>query len=88
MCYSIGRLGSGAMAYLTPPTVALSWGCGRLLSGHSASSLAVYERGHLSGPEILRFDLWMTLVAYLVVLVVALRCWAAVGEPPVMRSGE
>lgn len=29
----------------------------------SASSLVVYERGHLSGPEIFRFGLWMTLVA-------------------------
>jgi sodium-dependent dicarboxylate transporter 2/3/5 len=54
----------------------------------SASSLVVYERGHLSGPEIFRFGLWMTLVAYLVVLVVALPYWAAVGEPLVMRPGE
>jgi hypothetical protein len=55
---------------------------------HSASSLAVYKRGHLSGPEIFRFGRWMTLMAYLVVLVVALLYWAAVGEPPVVRSGE
>jgi sodium-dependent dicarboxylate transporter 2/3/5 len=54
----------------------------------SASSLVVYERGHLSGPEIFRFGLWMTLVAYLVVLVVALPYWAAVGELLVMRPGE
>jgi divalent anion:Na+ symporter, DASS family len=54
----------------------------------SASSLVVYERGHLSGPEIFRFGLWMTLVAYPVVLVVALPYWAAVGEPLVMRPGE
>lgn len=54
----------------------------------SASSLVVYERGHLSGPEIFRFGLWMTLVAYLVVLVVALPYWAAVGEPLVMSPGE
>ncbi len=54
----------------------------------SASSLVVYERGHLSGPEIFRFGLWMTLVAYLVVLVIALPYWAAVGEPLVMRPGE
>jgi solute carrier family 13 (sodium-dependent dicarboxylate transporter), member 2/3/5 len=54
----------------------------------SASSLVVYERGHLSGPEIFRFGLCMTLVAYLVVLVVALPYWAAVGEPLVIRAGE
>jgi sodium-dependent dicarboxylate transporter 2/3/5 len=47
----------------------------------SASSLVVYERGHLSAPEIFRFGLWMTLVAYLVVLTVALPYWAAVGLP-------
>jgi di/tricarboxylate transporter len=47
----------------------------------SASSLVVYERGHLSAAEIFRFGLWMTLVAYLVVLAVALPYWAAVGLP-------
>ena len=47
----------------------------------SASSLVVYERGHLTAAEIFRFGLWMTLVAYLVVLFVALPYWAAVGEP-------
>lgn len=47
----------------------------------SASSVVVYERGHLSAAEIFRFGLWMTLVAYLVVLVVALPYWALVGEP-------
>jgi solute carrier family 13 (sodium-dependent dicarboxylate transporter), member 2/3/5 len=47
----------------------------------SASSLVVYERGHLTAAEIFRFGLWMTLVAYLVVLTVALPYWAAVGLP-------
>jgi di/tricarboxylate transporter len=47
----------------------------------SASSLVVYERGHLTATEIFRFGLWMTLIAALVVLVVALPYWAAVGEP-------
>jgi di/tricarboxylate transporter len=47
----------------------------------SASSLVVYERGHLTAMEIFRFGLWMTLIAALVVLVVALPYWAAVGEP-------
>jgi solute carrier family 13 (sodium-dependent dicarboxylate transporter), member 2/3/5 len=54
----------------------------------SASSLAVYQRGHLSGPEIFRFGLWRTLVAYVVVPVVALPYWAMVGEPLVMRPEE
>jgi di/tricarboxylate transporter len=54
----------------------------------SASSLVVYERGHLRAPEIFRFGLWMTLVAYLVVLLIALPYWAAAGEPLVMRPGE
>ena len=47
----------------------------------SASSLVVYERGHLTTAEIFRFGLWMTLAAYLVVLFVALPYWQAVGEP-------
>ena len=46
----------------------------------SASSLVVYERGHLTAGEIFRFGLWMTLVGYLVVLFVALPYWSAVGE--------
>jgi di/tricarboxylate transporter len=47
----------------------------------SASSLVVYERGHLSGAEIFRFGVWMTLVAYLTVLLIALPYWALIGEP-------
>jgi di/tricarboxylate transporter len=54
----------------------------------SASSRVVHERGHLSSPEMFRFGLGMTLVAYLVVPAVALPYWAAVGEPLVMRPGE
>jgi anion transporter len=41
-------------------------------AAQSASSLVVYERGHLTAAEIFRFGLWMTLAAYLVVLFVAL----------------
>jgi anion transporter len=47
----------------------------------SASSLVVYERGHLTAAEILRFGLWMTLAGYLVVLFIALPYWSAIGEP-------
>jgi di/tricarboxylate transporter len=47
----------------------------------SASSLVVYERGHLTAGEIFRFGLWMTLVGYLVILFVALPYWSFVGEP-------
>jgi len=50
-------------------------------AAQSASSLVVYERGHLTAGEIFRFGIWMTLVAYLVVLFVALPYWAALGEP-------
>jgi len=46
----------------------------------SASSLAVYERGYLTAPEIFRFGVWMTLIAFVVVLAVALPYWEAVGE--------
>jgi anion transporter len=53
----------------------------------SASSLVVYERGHLSAPEIFRFGVWMTLVAYLVVLAVALPYWVLVGEPLLVQPG-
>lgn len=47
----------------------------------SASSLVVYERGYLSAPEIFRFGVLMTMVAFVVVLVIALPYWAMVGEP-------
>jgi solute carrier family 13 (sodium-dependent dicarboxylate transporter), member 2/3/5 len=47
----------------------------------SASSLVVYERGYLSAPEIFRFGVWMTLIAFAVVLAVALPWWRFVGEP-------
>jgi anion transporter len=45
----------------------------------SVSSLAVYERGYLSAPEIFKFGVWMTLIAIAVVLAVALPYWSAVG---------
>jgi anion transporter len=51
----------------------------------SASSLAVYERGYLTAPEIFRFGVWMTVIAFVVVLAVALPYWSAVGEPLRMR---
>jgi di/tricarboxylate transporter len=47
----------------------------------SASSLVIYERGHLTAGEIFRFGLWMTLAAYLVVLAVAIPWWSLLGEP-------
>ncbi len=51
----------------------------------SVSSLAVYERGYLSAPEIFKFGVWMTLIAFVVVLVVALPYWAAVGMTLTIR---
>jgi anion transporter len=47
----------------------------------SSSALVIYERGHVSAGEMLRFGLWMTLVGWVVILVVALPWWALVGEP-------
>jgi len=47
----------------------------------SASSLVVYERGHLTAGEIFGFGLLMTALAALVALAVALPYWALVGEP-------
>jgi len=46
----------------------------------SVSSLVVHERGYLTAPEIFRFGVWMTLVAFAVVLLIALPYWATVGE--------
>jgi solute carrier family 13 (sodium-dependent dicarboxylate transporter), member 2/3/5 len=47
----------------------------------SSSALVIYERGHVSAGEVLRFGLWMTLVGWIAILVVALPWWALVGEP-------
>jgi anion transporter len=47
----------------------------------SASSLVVYQRGHLTAPEIFRFGVWMTVLAALVVVAVALPYWVAIGVP-------
>jgi di/tricarboxylate transporter len=46
----------------------------------SPSSLLVYQRGHLTAGEIFRFGVVMTLVAYTVLLVVALTYWSLLGE--------
>jgi anion transporter len=47
----------------------------------AASSLVVYERGHLTAGEIFGFGLLMTALAAVVVLAVALPYWALIGEP-------
>ncbi|HEY7433749.1 MAG TPA: SLC13 family permease [Methylomirabilota bacterium] len=51
----------------------------------SASSLVVYERGHLTAGEIFGFALLMTALATFVVLAVALPYWALIGEPLTAR---
>jgi hypothetical protein len=40
----------------------------------------VYERGYLTAPEIFRFGVWMTLIAFVVVLGIALPYWSALGD--------
>jgi hypothetical protein len=47
----------------------------------SNSSPVVHERGHLSAAEIFLFGLLMTLIAFVVVLIVAIPYGSAVGEP-------
>jgi hypothetical protein len=49
--------------------------------GHLDCPSTVYERGHVSAGEILRFGFWMTLVAYVAIVCVALPYWAAMGQP-------
>ena len=50
----------------------------------SASALVIYERGHVTAGEILRFGLWMTAVAYVAILLVAVPYWSLLGEPLTM----
>ena len=47
----------------------------------AASSLVVYERGHLTAGEIFGFGLLMAALAALVVLAVAIPYWTLIGEP-------
>jgi anion transporter len=51
----------------------------------SSSALVIYERGHVSAGEMLRFGIWMTLLGWLTILLVALPWWSVVGEPLVLR---
>jgi anion transporter len=46
----------------------------------SASSLVIYERGHVTAAEVVRFGVWMTLVAYVAILLVALPYWTFLGQ--------
>jgi len=47
----------------------------------SASALVIYERGHVSAGEMLKFGLWMTFVGWIAILLVAVPWWSLVGEP-------
>jgi di/tricarboxylate transporter len=46
----------------------------------SASSLVIYERGHVTAGDVVRFGILMTLVAYVVILLLALPYWSLMGE--------
>jgi anion transporter len=46
----------------------------------SASALVIVERGHVTAGEVLRFGVWMTLVAYVAILLVALPYWSLIGQ--------
>ena len=46
----------------------------------SASSLVIYERGHVTAGEVVRFGVWMTLVAYVTILLIALPYWTFMGQ--------
>jgi di/tricarboxylate transporter len=46
----------------------------------SASALVIYERGHVTASEIAWFGVWMTLVAYVTILFVALPYWGLIGQ--------
>jgi solute carrier family 13 (sodium-dependent dicarboxylate transporter), member 2/3/5 len=46
----------------------------------SASSLVITERGHVTAAEVGRFGVWMTLVAYVAILLVALPYWRLLGQ--------
>jgi di/tricarboxylate transporter len=72
---------SGALATVAMSAVMIAGDAVLYYPAQSASSLAVYERGYLSAPEIFRFGVWMTLVALGVVLTIALPYWRFVGEP-------
>ncbi len=61
--------------------MALRAEAGDLYPVQSASALVIHERGHVSAGEVLRFGLWMTALAYAVILFVALPYWGLVGQP-------
>jgi hypothetical protein len=39
----------------------------------------VYERAHLRAGEIFKFGAWMTLIAYIANLSIAIPYWSAIG---------
>ena len=76
---AIGRL-TGLNPVLCGLVVMIAGDAVLYYPAQSASSLVVYERGYLSAPEIFRFGVLMTGIAFAVVLAIALPYWALVGE--------
>ena len=54
----------------------------------SASALVIYDRGHVTAREIVRFGLWMTGLAYLVILFAAIPYWVFMGQPLVSHGAS
>jgi di/tricarboxylate transporter len=81
---SVGRE-SGLNAFVCALVVMVTGDAVVYYAAQSTSALVIYERGHVSAGEIFRFGLWMTLVAWVAIGLVALPWWEAVGQPLVAR---
>lgn len=72
---------AGQRALVVTIVTIVLWTTEALEPGVSTSALVICERGHVCAGEVLRFGLWMTLLAWVAIVLVALPWWATVGEP-------